>query len=313
MKMKERVLVVGANGFVGFNLVNELISNKIPVTALIKNNSLTTNLKKIGCYNIIQTNNLNDVSIIRQLLVSKPKYVVNCIWNKKNNDVLSSLDNTKILIELLELTKKINSDGFINLGTYEEYGLFKEDISENQVCYPKTEFGKLKNCHSIIVSELAKSLNIKACHLRISELYSLKEPESFLFKTLIKNIANQTAHTFSYTNNKVDYIFVSDLCRAIIQLINNNSSGIFNVSSGQAFYNRDLINMINQQFKSKVKLEEIENKKSFSLNINRVFELTGWKPTISIWDGITMLLQEEKFKNPNTFENFTKTIRTLYR
>ena len=94
MKMKERVLVVGANGFVGFNLVNELISNNIPVTALIKNNGLTTNLK-IGCYNIIQTNNLNDVSIIRQLLVSKPKYVVNCIWNKKNNDVLSSLDNTK--------------------------------------------------------------------------------------------------------------------------------------------------------------------------------------------------------------------------
>ena len=129
---------------------------------------------------------------------------------------------------------------------------------------------------------------------------------------MIKNIANQTAHTFSYTNNKVDYIFVSDLCRAIIQLINNNSSGIFNVSSGQAFYNRDLINMINQQFKSKVKLEEIENKKSFSLNINSI-QLTGWKPTISIWDGITMLLQEEKFKNPNTFENFTKTIRTLYR
>ena len=46
MEMKERVLVVGANGFVGFNLVNELISNKIPVTALIKNNSLTNNLKK---------------------------------------------------------------------------------------------------------------------------------------------------------------------------------------------------------------------------------------------------------------------------
>ena len=80
--MNERILVVGANGFIGINLVSELVSNKIPVTALVKNNSLTTNLKKIGCYNIIQTNNLNDVSIIRQLLVSKPKYVVNCIWKK---------------------------------------------------------------------------------------------------------------------------------------------------------------------------------------------------------------------------------------
>ena len=141
-----------------------------------------------------------------------------------------------------------------------------------------------------------KISDIKACHLRISKLYSLKEPESFLFKTLIKNIANQTAHTFSYTNNKVDYIYVSDLCRAIIQLINNNSSGIFNVSSGQAFYNRDLINMINQQIKSKVKLEEIENKKSFSLNINKVFELTGWKPTISIWDGIICFYKKRNSK-----------------
>ena len=36
------------------------------------------------------------------------------------------------------------------------------------------------------------------------------------------------------------------------------------------------------------------------------------KPSISIWDGINMLLQEEKFKNPNTFENFTSTIRSFY-
>ena len=162
MKMIDRVLVVGANGFVGFNLVNELISNKIPVTALIKNNSLTSNLKKIGCYNILQTNNLNDDSIIRQLLISKPKYVVNCVWEKSHNDNLSSLKNTKILIELLELTKKINSNGFINLGTYQEYGISEENISENQVCLPITDFGQLKYSHSLIISEISKYLNLRA-------------------------------------------------------------------------------------------------------------------------------------------------------
>ena len=46
MNMKERVLVVGANGFIGTHLVNELIANKIPVTALLKNNASTNNLKK---------------------------------------------------------------------------------------------------------------------------------------------------------------------------------------------------------------------------------------------------------------------------
>ena len=45
MYMQERVLVVGANGFIGTHLVNELIANKIPVTALLKNNA-STNKKR---------------------------------------------------------------------------------------------------------------------------------------------------------------------------------------------------------------------------------------------------------------------------
>ena len=48
-------------------------------------------------------------------------------------------------------------------------------------------------------------------------------------------------------------------------------------------------------------------------NINKIYNQTGWKPSITIWDGISMLIQEEKFKNPNTFDDFTKTIRSLYK
>ena len=113
--MKERVLVVGANGFIGTHLVNELIANKIPVTALLKNNASTNNLKKIGCYNILQSNNLNDSSLIRQLQVSKPKYIINCLWETTKEDRILSLKNTQLLTELLELTSKINCENFINL------------------------------------------------------------------------------------------------------------------------------------------------------------------------------------------------------
>ena len=61
-----------------------------------------------------------------------------------------------------------------------------------------------------------------------------------------------------------------------------------------------------------IKDEDKINSKIKSLNINKIANATAWKPSISIWDGINMLLQEEKFKNPNTFENFTSTIRSLY-
>ena len=304
--MKERVLVVGANGFIGFHLVSELISNKIPVTALIKNNSPTTNLKKIGCYNIINTNNLNDTSIIRQLLISKPKYVVNCMWEK-------SLKNTQMLIDLLNLTKEINSEGFINIGTYQEYGVFDDNINETQPSLPNTDLGKLKLAQCLTLLEIADSLNLKACHLRLSETYSSNKPDSFIFKSLIKCISAKENQSFSFPNKKNDYVYVSDACRAIIYLIKSKASGIFNVGTGQSFPNKDLVNMIMKQSQSTIKLEAYESLENFSLNINKIYDLTGWKPSISIWDGISLLLQEEKFKNPNTLDNFTSTIRSLYK
>ena len=311
--MKERVLVLGANGFIGFHLVNELISNKIPVTALVRNNSPTKCLKKIGCYNIINTNNLNDSSIIRQLLVSKPKYVVNCIWEKTKSDNLMSLRNTQMLTDILNLTKEINSEGFINLGTYQEYGALNESIDEKQSPSPYTNFGKLKLAHCLTLLEISKSFNLKACHLRLAETYSSTKPDSFIFKSLIKCISTSDNKSFSFPNKKNDYIYVSDVCRAIIYLIKSSASGIFNVGTGQSFPNKDLVNMIMKQSHSTIKLETFDSSENFSLDINKIYSLTGWKPSVSIWDGISLLLQEEKFKNPHTLDDFTSTIRSLYK
>ena len=57
MNMKKRVLVVGANGFIGTHLVNELIANKIPVTVLLKNKRghkwVTLNLDQLTMISII--------------------------------------------------------------------------------------------------------------------------------------------------------------------------------------------------------------------------------------------------------------------
>ena len=103
------------------------------------------------------------------------------------------------------------------------------------------------------------------------------------------------------------------MCRAIIYLINSNASGIFNVGTGQAFPNKDLVNMIMKQSHSSIKLEPFESSENFSLNISKIYNITGWKPSISIWDGISLLLQEEKFKNPHTLDDFTSTIRSLYK
>ena len=54
-------------------------------------------------------------------------------------------------------------------------------------------------------------------------------------------------------------------------------------------------------------------KNTFNLNINKIYSQSNWKPSISIWDGISLLIQEAKFENNPTLEQFTKRIRSLYK
>ena len=52
MFMNKRILVTGANGFLGSNIINELLANKTPVTALVREKSNIDYLKSIKCYGL---------------------------------------------------------------------------------------------------------------------------------------------------------------------------------------------------------------------------------------------------------------------
>ena len=57
----------------------------------------------------------------------------------------------------------------------------REDIDETSKISPITDLGKLKYAQSLILFEIAKSLNLKVCHLRLAEVYSIDKPERFIY------------------------------------------------------------------------------------------------------------------------------------
>ena len=98
----------------------------------------------------------------------------------------------------------------------------------------------------------------------------------------------------------------------------NNSEGIFNIGFGEAVQNKILLNMIFEEFNKKIKfddasLEMKDNSVSFSLSNKKIYEQTRWKPSISIWDGLLMLVNENKFNSKANLTEFTNRIRSLYR
>lgn len=309
MFMDKRILITGANGFLGLNIIYELLANKTPVTAMVRSKSKTQLLKSIKCYNIIQTDNYLDPTVLRKLNMSKPEYIIHCAWN--NNQ----LADTKNLIEVLKLAKEIGCKGFITLGSYKEYGILKQQIDEENICAPNSSFSRTKYALSMLTNEICTRLDIKHIHVRLGIPYSSKKDSDFFFNDIIKRIYKNDNPLHKNIYNIQDYVHTSDIARGIVSLINNDLEGVYNLSYGQNVEVKSVLKMIYEKLNRNFIFNENDsaNKKEFSLNINKIFNDTNWKPTISIWDGIDLLIQEVKFQNNPTLEDFTDRIRSLYK
>ena len=309
MQMDKRILVTGANGFIGSNIIYELLANNTPVTALVREKSDIDFLKSIKCYNVIQTDNYLDPIVIRKLSMSKPEYIVHCAWS--NNQ----LTDTKNLIKILELAKNINCKGFITIGSYEEYGQLEKNLSEDSICIPKNSYARSKQAFFMLTKEICASLDIKHIHLRLGIPYSNKKDSNFYFNDVIKKIYKDELVVLKNIYDVQDYIHTSDIARGIVSLINNELEGAFNLSFGQGVEIKSVLKMIYEKLNKKFIFDESSSQKKtvFNLNINKIYNQSNWKPSISIWDGISLLIQEVKFENNPTLEQFTKRIRSLYK
>ena len=91
-----------------------------------------------------------------------------------------------------------------------------------------------------------------------------------------------------------------------------------NLGFGETVQNKILLNMIYEEFNKKIRYDinqDEEKKKSvcFSLDNKKIYTSTSWKPSISIWDGISMLVNENKFNSKASLTEFTNRIRKLYK
>ena len=285
-----RVFITGGTGFNGKYVVQKLDNGTNKLLALSRNANNLVSSKNIS----VLTGNLASINNWKDALIKfKPQAAVHLAWEGiPDYGTQNSIKNLNYGLELIELLAKVGCQTILITGTIWEYGNQTGKLKEDFCIKPFNALTAAKNSLHLLGSEIAKDYNINFIWTRLSNSYGPGRHEASLIPYLIKSVQSNKKIEIRDPSAQNDFIYVEDVAEAISQLLlKYKKSGVFNIGSGKLISVRDIIKKIFKilNVKQGYKITNHKQIDSFSYayaDISRIKEATGWKPQISIDEGI---------------------------
>ena len=332
----DKVLVTGAAGFIGFNLCNELIRYGIEVYGIDNlNNYYDPNLKQSRLDILLQKGmafskvDLSDKNRIEKLFHDfKPNIVINLAAQA---GVRYSLENPHAYINsnivgflnILEGCKKYSIEHLIYASSSSVYGLNKTfPFSENHnVDHPVSLYAASKKSNEAMAHSYSHIYGLPSTGLRFFTVYGpWGRPDMALYIFTKKILANEPIDVFGHGKMKRDFTYISDIVEGIIKLMdktakkNKSWSGenpspssssapwaIFNIGNNKPTELEYFISIIERTLGKKAIKNYLEMQPGdvteTAADIDNLNEITGFKPSISIEDGIPKFISWYKSFN----------------
>lgn len=301
----KKILITGGSGFIGTELISQLLREKFIIHCLDINKPKIKKNKKLKFYK----GNLFDRKIIQRAM-SGCEIVIHlaAYLGVENTDknVSKCLDEniygTKLVIDI---AKKYKVKSFIFSSSSEVYGdQSKFPIKENAELKNKSVYGSSKIIAEHYVRDSFNKINQSHIIVRFFNVYGLNQKENFVIKKFIKKIKNNKSLTVYGKGNQVrSFCYVSDSVNALIKLIKLNvKNQTFNIGNPcEPISMKKLASKIIKISKKKIKIKHVSFDKSDRSKdreifkripcINKIKSKINYVPKVSLAEGIKKILQ----------------------
>jgi len=318
----KRVLVTGADGFIGSHLVEHLLCAGAEVTALAQYNSFNFWgwLEDIPVLNQIQvvTGDIRDshfcLSLLKNIdVVFHLAALIPIPYSYRAPD--SYVDtNVRGTLNLCQAALSNAVEKFIHTSTSEVYGTAKYvPIDEQHPLHAQSPYSASKIGADAIATSFYCSFQLPVVIARPFNTYGPRQSARAVIPAIISQIA-AGAHEVrlgDLTTTR-DFTFVDDTCRGLLA-IGNLDSGfgeVFHIGSDQEISIADLFTLIAQSMNSKAQIGIDSNRlrpmESEVLRLRcsyqKLRDASGFQPGISLHGGLERTI--DWFKNPNNLRRY---------
>lgn len=230
MPNNKKVLVTGANGYIGRHVVKELLRRGLPVFAVDTKAAQTEIGAKVLYHDIFS----GESNLFHEF--GSPDVCIHLAWKdgfSHNSDSHIKLlsDHYKFLSNLLDAGLR----QLVVMGSMHEIGYYEGMIDEYTPCNPISLYGIAKDTlrRSLFVTTMRH--NVVFQWLRGFYIFGDDENNHSVFTKIIEaERRGEKSFPFNSGNNMYDFIDISDLARMIVaSALQENVTGVINCCSGK--------------------------------------------------------------------------------
>lgn len=335
MSSNNRVLVTGADGFIGSHLTEALVKKGYEVKAFVQYNSFnswgwldhsTTEIKqKIDIF----SGDIRDSHGVKKAM-SNCDYVLHLAaliaipFSYHSPD--SYIDtNIKGTLNILQAARELSVKKLIHTSTSEVYGTAKYvPIDENHPLKGQSPYSASKIGADQLVNSFYSSFDLPVMTLRPFNTYGPRQSARAIIPTIITQLlAGKEEIELGALEPTRDFSYISDTVNAFLSAIESNSGlgEVINIGSGFEISIGQVAELISDQMGAKLKIRSSKNRvRPEKSEVERLWsdnskakDLLSWSPSYGQVDGFTKGIQEtiEWFCIPSNLSQYKSNLYNI--
>ncbi len=303
MRLQGPVLVLGASGFIGANLLKMLLKFRSDVVGTASHLP-TWRLEGVPEKNTRALDLLVDSNLDQLLEDVKPRTVFNCVayggYSFQADPELIYKTNFNLTAKLLERLATRGIAAYIHSGSSSEYGDRASAPAEDSLPTPNSDYAVSKAASAGLLYYYGRKHRVPCANLRLYSIFGPMEDASRLIPALIREGTAGRLPPFVHPDISRDFVYVDDACEAFVdaalELDESSYGDSFNVGTGR----KTTIGEVATAARS---LFGIEAEPAFSMpqrkwdvgdwyaDTRKTASELGWSPQTSFEDGLAQTVQ----------------------